>query len=87
METTQALSGAALDVLLPRSLPLLALRDNHTSCIGFRGEFKELNGELPFEQPSCHGSNTQPSSIVPNGGICEIKLVPFHRLRHQGQMG
>lgn len=27
MEATQALSGAALDVLLPRSLPLLALTE------------------------------------------------------------
>ena len=27
METTQALSGAALDVLLTRSLPLLALTE------------------------------------------------------------
>lgn len=53
--------GAVPEVLLTRSLLLLALtnRDDHTPCIGFRGEFKGLNENLPLECLPCTSHYTR----------------------------
>lgn len=53
--------GAVPEVLLTRSLLLLALtnRDDHTPCIGFRGEFKGLNENLPLECLPCTSRYTR----------------------------